>query len=47
LDVVAVPVAFMQKKKHKYYKKNATFFDLFSFYVDLLFAAVVDVCAFI
>jgi len=48
LDVFAVPVAFMQiKKTQKYYKKNATFFDLFSFYVDLLFAAVVEVCAFI
>lgn len=28
-------------------KKTFSFFDLFSFYVDLLFAAVADVCAFI
>lgn len=38
-----IPVGFMQKEK----KKTFSFFDLFSFYVDLLFAAVADVCAFI
>jgi len=41
------PLLLCKKNNKKYYKKNATFFDLFSFYVDLLFAAVVDVCAFI